>query len=379
MEGVVLALGVCLILALITKRFTLPAIPFYIIGGLIIGETGFRLVEASPVSDFLTRLGLLFLLFFMGLEIKPSRIWSNKSSILTSGLLDLVFNTAIGFIAAFALGFPLSQAIIIAAAFFISSTAMAVTSLIENHKLLMPEAETIVWLMVFEDIVLIIILSVIGASPEHPALVVAKMAAVILLIYAIGRYGRTQLTQALARDDELPALLTFTVVIIVAYFSEGIGIPDTFMVIAAGVMLGSVNAPSFEKHARPFKDVFLVVFFVFFGITVQFAGEASLVAIILICVVAIASKFISGVVIGRVVHGKAVSGIEIWTNTIGRGEFSIAIAALYGSAIVSGVIAVMVIVTSILGAFAAQYSERLPYIWRRQNHDSPTFEDAENE
>ncbi len=371
MEGVVLALGVCLVLALITKRFTLPAIPFYIIGGLLIGETGLKLVEASPVSDFLTELGLLFLLFFMGLEIKPSRIWSNKSSILTSGVLDLAFNVAVGFIAAFALGFPLAEASIIAAAFFISSTAMAVTSLIENHKLLMPEAETIVWLMVFEDIVLIIILSVIGASPGHPALVVGKMAAVILIIWAIGRYGRKQLTQALARDDELPALLTFTIVIIVAYFSEGIGIPATFMVIAAGVMLGSVNAPSFERHARPFKDVFLVVFFVFFGITVQFAGEASLAAIVVICIAAVASKFISGIVIGRVVHGKAVSGIEIWTNTIGRGEFSIAIAALYGSAIVSGVIAVMVIVTSILGAFAAQYSGNIRGIMKRPARNLP--------
>jgi K+:H+ antiporter subunit KhtU len=196
---------------------------------------------------------------------------------------------------------------------------------------------------------------------------------VILLIWAIGRYARNQLTQALARDDELPALLTFTIVILVAYFSEGIGIPDTFMAIAAGVMLGSVNAPSFERHARPFKDVFLVVFFVFFGITVQFAGEASLVAIVLICIVAVASKFVSGVAIGRVVHGKAVSGIEIWTNTIGRGEFSIAIAALYGSAIVSGVIAVMVIVTSILGAFAAQYSVTLREIWKRPDRPSPTY------
>jgi len=60
--------------------------------------------------------------------------------------------------------------------------------------------------------------------------------------------------------------------------------------------------------------------------------------------------------IGLIVHGSALSGLEIWANTISRGEFSIALAVLYGSPVVGTIIAALVIVTTIVGAFTAKYS-----------------------
>ena len=146
---------------------------------------------------------------------------------------------------------------------------MAVTSLIENRKLLMREAETILWLMVFEDIVLIIFLAFIGTSVENPVFVIVKVVLVLLVLYAITRFGKAQITAVLKRDDELPVLLTFSAVLVIAAVSLGLGIPESFMVIAFGTMLGTIDPVAFEVHARPFKDVFLVVFFVFFGISVE--------------------------------------------------------------------------------------------------------------
>jgi CPA2 family monovalent cation:H+ antiporter-2 len=372
MEGVVLALVVCLLLALVTKRLSLPTIPFYIIAGLLIGQSGLKLVASDDISRFLTGLGLLFLLFFMGLEIKPDKIWKNQSAILTSGVIDLNVNMIIGFLAAYALGFSLYDSLIVAAAFFISSTAMAITSLVENRKLLMRESETIVWLMIFEDIVLIILLAAIGSSMDNPLFLVLKLAAVLAAVYTVIRLGRNYIVSLLKRDDELPVLLTFSVVLGIAALSEVIGIPVSFVVIAFGAMLGTIDTAAFEANARPFKDVFLVIFFVFFGITTNlFTGGISLLAIIAISILAILSKFISGMVIGRVIHRNASSGIEIWSNTIARGEFSIAIAALYGSPVISGTIATMVIVTSVVGAFAARYSSGLKRLLLRGGREIP--------
>jgi CPA2 family monovalent cation:H+ antiporter-2 len=360
MLGIVLALLTCLLLALITKRFALPTIPFYIIAGLVLGQSGLDLVGGDEISAFLTHLGLLFLLFFMGLEIKPDRIWKNQSAILSSGLIDLNINGFIGFIAAYALGFPLFDALIVAAAFFISSTAMAVTSLIENRKLLMRESETIVWLMVFEDIVVIFILAFIGQQTNNPLVILVKTLIVLAILYAIIQFGKNQIKWVLKRDDELPVLLTFSVVLGISALSFSVGIPESFMVIAFGTFLGTIDPISFEIQSRPFKDVFLVIFFVFFGITVNlFAGGISLPALIAISLIAVISKYASGIAIGRLIHKNSYSGIEIWANTISRGEFSIAIATLYGSAAVSSAIAFMVIVTSIIGAFVAKYSGRI--------------------
>ncbi len=375
MQGIVLALLACLLLALITKRFALPTIPFYIIAGLVLGKSGLDLVGGDQVSAFLTHLGLLFLLFFLGLEIKPDRIWKNQSAIVSSGLIDLNINVIIGFLAAFALGFPLFDALIVAAAFFISSTAMAVTSLIENRKLLMRESETIVWLMVFEDIVVILILALIGPQTDHPLAILVKTLVVLVILSLVIRIGKDHIIWVLKRDDELPVLLTFSAVLGISALSLYLGIPESFMVIAFGTILGTIDPVSFEVQSRPFKDIFLVIFFVFFGITVNlFAEGISLPALVAISTAAVFSKYLSGIAIGRLIHKNAHSGIEIWVNTISRGEFSIAIAALYGSAVVSSAIAFMVIVTSIIGAFAAKYSGRIRKVMVRR---SPSFREEE--
>ncbi|MDD1692417.1 MAG: cation:proton antiporter, partial [Methanoregula sp.] len=164
MEGIVLALFVCLILALISKYLSVPAIPFYILAGVILGNAGLGLVASDEISRFFSQMGLIFLLFFMGLGLKPERIAANRSAVLVSGLIDLNINMIIGFIGAYLLGFSITESLIVASAFYISSTAMAITSLIENRKLMLREAETVIWLMVFEDLVLIIFLAILSAG-----------------------------------------------------------------------------------------------------------------------------------------------------------------------------------------------------------------------
>ena len=359
MEGIVLALFVCLLLVLITKYLSVPAIPFYILAGVLLGKAGLGLVTSDEISNFLSGLGLIFLLFFMGLGLKPERIAANRSAVLTSGIIDLNVNMIIGFLAAYLLGFSINESLIVAAAFYISSTAMAITSLIENRKLMLREAETVIWLMVFEDLILIIFLALISAGDQNLIVFLVKILGVLAVLYALAHYGKEFLISILDRDDELPIIFTFVAVLTTASVSMYLGIPETMMVIALGVAFATTDPDAFEQHARPFKDVFLVVFFVFFGVTIDFSGGVNWFMITIICLLAIVSKLISGVLTGIFIHGSALSGLEIWGNTIGRGEFSIAIAVLYGSPLVGTTIAVMVIVTSIIGSFTAKYSTSL--------------------
>ncbi|MDO8874030.1 MAG: cation:proton antiporter [Methanoregula sp.] len=356
MESLVLALFVCLVLALITKYLSIPAIPFYILAGVLLGKAGGGMLTTNEISHFFSEMGLIFLLFFMGLGLKPERIASNRAAVLTSGIIDLNVNMIIGFAAAYLLGFSLTESLIIASAFYISSTAMALTSLIENRKLMLRESDTVIWLMVFEDLVLIIILAIISAGNQNLVFFLIKILAVLGVLYALAHYGKEFLISILDRDDELPILFTFAAVLITASFSLYLGVPETMMVIALGVAFATTDPDAFEQHARPFKDVFLVVFFVFFGVTVDFSGGANWFVIGAISILAVASKLISGLLTGIFIHGSALSGLEIWANTIARGEFSIALAVIYGSPVVGTTIAAMVIMTSIVGSFTAKYS-----------------------
>ena len=93
-----------------------------------------------------------------------------------------------------------------------------------------------------------------------------------MLFYLVARYGKRWILKLINREDELPVFLTFSAVICIAFMSQAIGLPETLMVIAFGAALASTDPRSFEHQARPFKDVFLIVFFVFFGIGVDFSG-----------------------------------------------------------------------------------------------------------
>jgi CPA2 family monovalent cation:H+ antiporter-2 len=356
MEGFIIALFVCLVLALISKYLSIPAIPFYIIAGVILGKAGLGIVHSDEISRFFSDMGLLFLLFFMGLELKLDRIISNPSKVLTGGLIGLTVDMGVGVTAAYLLGFTLMEAFIVGAAFYITSTAIIITSLIENRKLMSKESETIIWVTVFEDIILIIILAVLSASDQNLLFFAVKIALALAFMYAISFYGKEFLVSILERDDEIPILFTFAAVLTTASVALFIGIPQTLMVIALGAAFATTDPDAFEQHARPFRDVFMVMFFVFFGVTIDFASGVDWFVVAVICTLAILSKLVSSMIIGIVIHGSTLSGLEIWANMISRGEFSIALAVLYGSPIIATTIAAMVIVTSIVGAFTAKYS-----------------------
>lgn len=365
---IALALLICLILAIASKSLSLPPIPFYILGGSLLGNSGMKFIVPSEISHFLSQLGLIFLLFYVGLELKPERVRGRGAEFLTAGLIDLNVNFLIGFFVSLALGFGYYEAFVLASAFYVSSSAIVIASLVENRKLILSESETVVWLMIFEDIVLVFLIFVISAGAQNQAhdllFILLKIVVIVGLFFGVVRLLKDALTKFLQRDDELPVVLTFSVVLSTAFVSKRLDVPEVLTVIALGSALSMTNPKTFERISRPFKDVFLILFFFFFGISVDFSGALTLFALV-IGVVAIASKLLSGLLVGRVVYASPQAGIEIGSTIIPRGEFSIAIAAIYGSEIVSATVTMMVIFTSVVGSFAAKYSSKLRLLTER--------------
>ena len=175
----------------------------------------------------------------------------------------------------------------------------------------------------------------------------------------IVRVLRRPIKALLTRTDDLPSLFTFTAVISSTYLAKLLKIPDALVAIILGSSLATTSGAALDRLSQPFREVFLVLFFVFFGITIDFSGGFSPVVAAVLCVLAIGSKMASGILVGWGLHGSVPSGIEIGANTLGRGEFSIALAAIFGSATISATVAILVVATSLIGSFTARYSEVL--------------------
>lgn len=370
MEGIGIALLVCLLLLLISRRISIPAIPLYIMAGMTLGVSGLGIVDNSEVSAFLVGIGLTFLLFYIGLELRPSQIRKSRRTFLSSGLIDLNINLILGSLAAYAFGFSTAEALVIGASLYISSSAIVLSSLTENRKLVFREAETIIWLMIFEDIVLAIMILLLTVGDGNLFMPLLLLVVLVGAIYGIVYLLRGGISALLQKDDDIPVIFTFSAVLCTAYFAEYIGVHSSLAVIALGSALSMTNPEVLETNSRPFKDVFMVLFFVFFGVSVQISGEMSIMLILAMSIVAILTKILSGLVIGRAVHGSYISGIEIGTSIIPRAEFSIAIAAIYGSPVVSGIVAGVVIITSFAGSFMAKYSNTI----KRYVHDKTGIE-----
>lgn len=367
MESIAIALFICLLLAITSRRFSLPPIPFYIIVGLLIGNSGIRLLHTDTITDLFSHLGLIFLLFYSGLEMKPERFIKKGSGLLISGLVDLNVNVLIGFFGSLALGFEPFDAFVVGSALFDTSAAISLASLIDNKKLISSESETIVWMMVFEDLLMVFLIFLISAKMEHPFVLILKIVTIVTFCYALTIAIRKPLIGIIKRDDEIPVILTVTSVLAASGVAIYLNIPEAVPLVALGSALSKTNPIILERITTPFKDVFLAFLFIFFGVSIQLSGSISFVFIAVISLLAIGSKVFTGLIVGKLLHNSFASGIEIGDYTIARGEFAVILAAIYGSAVVSTTVAAVVIITSIFGSFTSKYSSNI-HKWVLKNY-----------
>ncbi|ADC64875.1 sodium/hydrogen exchanger [Ferroglobus placidus DSM 10642] len=344
-----LAAFICALLALFSRKYLIPSIPLYVIAGLILGKSGFGLFEVDEITEFLTKVGILFLLFYIGLHINFERLSKN---VFVSGIFDLITNFSLSFLASLLLGFSYYEAFVIASAIYISSSAIVLHSLVEFRKLIFKEAETVVWLMVFEDVILVFILIFSSAKIDEIPLFFLKILSFTLAIYLLHKVSHN-FKPIFSRDDEVPLLISFSIATAAITFSEILEIPEGFVAIMFGASLSKIR--EIEKFVTPFKDVFIVLFFFFFGASVE-VKAINAGAVIVFILIAILGKVISGILIGLSAHKSVKSGLEIGFDTIARGEFSIFLAYAYGTDETMSIVALVVLVTSIVGAFMAKHS-----------------------
>src|SRR5919108_5369152 len=165
-------------LGLTASRVGLSAIPAYLLAGLLLGPNEpeqLALISPSEVTEFVAQLGIVFLLFFLGLEFSLSRLTRTGRHIGLGGTVDLVTNAGLGVvvgIAAFGFSFA---AIVLAGCIYVSSSAIAVKGLIDFRRLGDDETDLVLAILVFEDLVIALLLGFSaagGGTPSHTLLLV---------------------------------------------------------------------------------------------------------------------------------------------------------------------------------------------------------------
>jgi Kef-type K+ transport systems, membrane components len=364
----------CLVLGLVSKHLRQTAIPVYIIAGIVLGKSGFDLITSYDFVEWLGKIGVIFLLFYIGHEFHYKGL--KEHGRLLAGCTDFIVNFFAGFSLGLLIGLTLIEAFILASAVYISSSAIVITTLIENKRLIRLEAETVVWLMVFEDIILVILLVVltsimVGNSSAIPISLATALLLVVLLLAIIGRLSNF-ISPLFERDDEIPILLTFALIFGFSAIAHHLGVSVELVAFFLGSALSGV-----ESFKRPFgaiitfKDLFLTIFFFFsFGmmLPIELSGLPStnfVIVLLTLITLSILGKFVSGAIIGKCVHDSLEKGLIIGAYTMPRGEFSIVLLAVAigtgvsVSELLSSLIIAYVIILSLIGSSIARYGDKI--------------------
>ena len=186
--------GVLAVLGLAASRFGLSAIPAYLLAGLLLGPNEpkvLALIEPSEVTDFVAQLGIVFLLFFLGLEFTLGRLARSRNHAVFGGMLDFGLNASLGLavgVAAFGFSFA---AVILGAAIYVSSSAISVKGLIDFRRLADDETDLVLAILVAEDIVIAFVLGFAaggGGEAHDTLLIVGKAVGFIAFSLAVSKW-----------------------------------------------------------------------------------------------------------------------------------------------------------------------------------------------
>ncbi len=352
------------ILARIANRWGFSSIPLYLLAGLAFGHGGLAPLDLSEGFIHVgAEIGVLLLLFMLGLEYTGQELKANLRSGLPGGIADLVLNFPPGLAAGLLLGWHPLAAVLLGGVTYISSSGVIAKVLGELRRLDNPETPSLLSVLVLEDLAmavylpLVAILLVGGGAARIATSVSIAIAAVLLVLLVAVRYGPAISAVAAHQSDEIILLTTFGAVLLVAGVAQRFQVSAAIGAFLVGIAVSGPIAEQSHRLLAPLRDLVAAMFFFFFGLQIdpRTLPSALPVAVGLGIFTAL-TKVLTGYWAARRAGVDKRGRLRAGMALVPRGEFSIVIAGL-GAGIeprLEPLSAAYVLFLAILGPFLAR-------------------------
>jgi len=309
LTGGAIMLGTALLFVTIFRRLGLGATLGYIVGGALIGPQLLSLVDDPEDLASFSEIGIALLLFIVGLELQPSRLWRLRKDIFGLGLAQVVLcGLALSLFIHLSLGVTPEAALAIGLPLALSSTAQVLPMLRSDGDLNTPAGERTFSILLFQDLAIVPMITIIAAmsrvppDPSEPGgwtLALYTVLAIVGLVLA-GRLVLNPMFRLFGRFAERELFVVgglFTVVAAAAIMHE-LGLSTALGAFIAGVMLAeSPYRHELESDVEPFRSILLGLFFLSVGMMLDLsavAAEPGLVVGIAVAVIVIKTLIIAG-------------------------------------------------------------------------------------
>ncbi len=271
----ILLAGSVLVLSLV-RRFRLPAILGYLLVGMLLGPRALGLASDAAAVATLAEIGVVFLVFTLGLEFSFARMVAMKAEVLGIGGLQMLLTTAAIGGAAWALGLDPALAIVVGGALAMSSTAIILRQLGDQLEINRTHARLAVGILLFQDLAFVPLLALataLGTAGEMPGPqwllgMVGRAILALLVVLLLGRWALRPLFHEIARhrSSETFTLTVLFVALGGAWATNALGLSTALGAFLAGMLLAETEFKhQTEAVIKPLRDILLGVFFVSVG------------------------------------------------------------------------------------------------------------------
>lgn len=352
----------------LAERIGQPAVLGELIAGIVVGVSGLHLVDAhDPTIHLLSELGVILLLFMIGLETDLKKLLSVGGSALAVALVGVALPFLLGYGAGVILGYPKVLSIFLGAALTATSVGITARVLSDLGHLKDPESQVILGAAVIDDVIGLIILAVVGGLAGGESISVGGIARITVVAFGfviaailLGNFLAPWLIRVISKLRVAKAVLFASLMFafVLAYLAEAVGSAMIVGAFAAGLVLNRTElGPQIEREVHDLAQFFIPIFFVSVGAAIDLrtlnpfdpAARPFLIFGIVLTVIAILGKFVAG----WAARGEGLKRHVIGIGMIPRGEVGLIFArmGLAGGILSAGLyssVAAMVIATTFI-------------------------------
>jgi CPA2 family monovalent cation:H+ antiporter-2 len=353
---------------LLFDRFGQSVIPAFILLGMAVRPLS---LDAHLV-EVLATVGVVLLLFFMGLEFSVGALLRDRRRILRNGGIDLLVCFPAGFAAGLWVGGGWAGALLLGGAFYVSSSAIIAKSTIELRRSANPETEVALGVLVFEDLFMALFLAVLSGAvlATEPSAAAAlwgmgKAVAFFATVVGLALYARPVLDRLFdLESDDLFLLLTGGVVLLLSWAALAAGLSEAIGAFLAGLLLAETeHKERAERLFGPPQGLFAAVFFLGFGLSLDPSSFGAVwLPALLLAALGVVLKVAAGMWIGRRDGLPKRNALVLGLTLVPRGEFSILLAGIAVTANLEGVgatVALLVLALSLVGTVGLRLAPRI--------------------
>ena len=380
LDGVLLVLAASAVAVMLLRRIGLPPILGYLVVGILMGPHVLGVVPDDATIHTLAEVGVVFLLFTIGLEFSFSSFVSMRGTVLGLGGAQVLLSGLAGVAVAHWLGMDLVASLIVGGALAMSSTALVVKQLAEQLELQERHGRIAVGILLFQDLAVVPFLVAIPLVAQGvegmllPAMgaALAKAALVFVIMLVIGRWLLRPLFRfvAASRYAEIFTLAVLVVSLAAAWLTHAFGLSLALGAFLAGMMLAETEyRHQVETDIRPFRDVLLGLFFITIGIQLDVSAlPAAWGEILLVVLGLVIGKGVLIVALTRIAGHTMPTAVRSGMILAQGGEFGLAVMLL---AMQQGVVApadtqallAAVILSMMIAPLFIRASGRLARLW----------------